>query len=93
MEEVVSEKPKAFAAAHRRDEDRQAYISAFQHASSVIAKVNAEAWQATYFSLSPKSNPKSVYSLLRSVAGSSSSFSNFPTVPLLRSRLRSLPIT
>ena len=37
---------KAFAAAHRSDEDRQAYISASRHASSDIAKANAEAWQA-----------------------------------------------
>ena len=70
VEEAVSEKRKAFAAAHRSDEDRQAYISASRHASSVIAKAKAEAWQTTCSSLSPKSNPKSVHSLLRSVAGS-----------------------
>ena len=29
MESAVSERRKAFAAAHRSDEDRQAYISAF----------------------------------------------------------------
>ena len=33
--------------AYRRDEARQAYISAFRHALSVIAKDEAEAWQAT----------------------------------------------
>ena len=71
VEEAVSERRKAFAAAHKSDEHRQAYISASGHASSVIAK--ADAWQATCSSLSSKSNPKSVYSLLRSVAGSSSS--------------------
>ena len=46
-----------------------------------MAKAKVEAWQATYSSLSAKSNHKSVYSLLRSVAGFSclSSFSpNFP---------------
>ena len=77
----VSERCKAFAAAHRSDEDRQAYISAFLRASSVIAKAKAEAWQTTCSSLSPRSNPKSVHSLLRSIAGSSSSSSsslNFP---------------
>ena len=49
--------------------------------SSVIAKAKAkaEAWQTTCSSLSPKSNPKSVYSLLRSVAGFSSSSPNFPS--------------
>ena len=35
-------------------------------------------WQTTCSSLSPKSNPKSVHSLLRSVAGSTSSSSNSP---------------
>ena len=81
MEGAVSERRKAFAAAHRSDEDRQAYICASRHASSVIAKVKAEAWQTTCSSLSPKSNPKTVYSLLRSIAGSpflSSSSPNFP---------------
>ena len=80
MESAVSERRKAFAAAHRSDEDRQAYISASRRASSVIAKAKAEAWQTTCSSLSPKSNPKSVHSLLRSIAGSSS-FSSSPNFP------------
>ena len=42
MESAVSERRKAFTAAHRSDEDRQAYISTSRRASSVIAK--AEAW-------------------------------------------------
>ena len=81
MEGAISERRKAFAAAHRSDEDRQAYISASRRASSVIAKAKAEAWQATCSSLSPRSNFKSVHSLLRYIAGfpfSSSSFPNFP---------------
>ena len=81
MEEVVRERRKAFTAAHRSDEDRQAYISTSRRASSVIGKAKAEAWQATCSSLLPKSNPKSVCFLLRSIAGSSSSSSssfNFP---------------
>ena len=78
VEEAVSERCKAFAAAHRSDEDRQAYISASRRVSSVIAKAKAEAWQTTCSSLSPKPNPKSVYSFLRSVAGSSSSSSSSP---------------
>ena len=78
MEGAVSERRKAFAAAHISDEDRQAYISASRHASSVIAKAKVEAWQTTCSSLLPKSNPKFVYSLLRSVAGSSSSSPNCP---------------
>ena len=70
MEDAVSERRKAFAVTHRSDEDRQAYISASRRASSIVAK--AEAWQITCSCLSPKSNPKSVYSLLHSVAGLSS---------------------
>ena len=79
VEDAVSERRKAFAAAHRSDEDRQAYISASRRASSVIAK--AEAWQTTCTSLSPTSNPKSVHSLLRSIAGSSFSSSSSPNFP------------
>ena len=78
MESAVSERRKAFAAAHRSDEDRQAYIFASRRASSVIARANVEAWQTTCSSLSPRSNPKSVHSLLRSIVGSPSSSPNFP---------------
>ena len=81
MEEAVSERRKAFAAAHRSDEDLQAYISASRRASSVIAKAKPEAWQTTCSSLSPKSNRKSLHSLLRSVAGSSFSPSSSPNFP------------
>ena len=81
MEEAISERRKAFAAAHRSDEDRQAYISAPRRSSSVIAKAKAEAWKTTCSSLSPKLNPKSVHSLLRSIAGSPSSFSFSPNFP------------
>ena len=78
VESAVSERPKTFVAAHKSDEDRQAYVSASRCASSVIAKAKAEAWQTTCSSLSPTSNPKSVHSLLRSIAGSSSSSSSSP---------------
>ena len=81
MEEAVSERRKAFAAAHRSDEDSQAYISASRRASSVIAKAKAEAWQTTCSSLLPRSNPKPVHSLLCSIAGSSSSSSSSPNFP------------
>ena len=77
VEEAVGERRKAFATAHRSDEDRQAYISASRRPSSVIAKAKAEAWQTTCSSSSSKSNPKSVHSLLRSIAGSPSSSPNF----------------
>ena len=81
VEGAVSKRRKAFATAHRSNEDRQAYISASRRALSVIPKAKTEAWQTTCSSLSPKSNTKTVYSLLRSIAGSSSSSSsslNFP---------------
>ena len=81
VKQAVSERRKAFAAAHRSDEDRQAYITASRRASSVIAKAKAEAWQTTCSSLSPKNNPKSVHSLLRSIAGSPSSSSSSPNFP------------
>ena len=77
MESALSERRKAFAAAHRRDEDRQAYISASRRASSVIAK--AEAWQTTCSYLSPKS----VHSLYRWLS----------TVFLPGNRLWSMPLT
>ena len=77
MEQAVGERRRAFATAHRSDEDRQAYISASRRASSVIAKAKAEAWQTTCTSLSPKS----VHSLLRSIAGSPSSSSSSPNFP------------
>ena len=80
----VRERRKAFAAAHRSDEDRQAYISASRRASTVIAK--AEAWQTICSFLSPRSNPKSVHSLLRSIAGSPSSSSSSPSFPNCSSR-------
>ena len=44
VESTVSERHKAFAAAQKSDEDRQAYISASRRASSVITKAKAEAW-------------------------------------------------
>ena len=81
VEQAVDERRRAFATAHRSDKDRQAYISASRRASSVIAKAKAEAWQITCSSLSPKSNPKSVHSLLRSIAGSPSSSSSSPNFP------------
>ena len=70
VESAVSKRRKVFVVAHGSDEDHQAYISASRCASSVITK--AEAWQTTCSSLSPKSNPNSVHSLICSIAGSPS---------------------
>ena len=81
MEDAVDERRKDFATAHSSDEYCQAYIFASGRALSVIAKAKAEAWHATCSSLLPKSNPKSVYSLLLSVTGFSSSSSSSPNFP------------
>ena len=81
MESAVSERRQAFPVAHRSDEDRQAYISVSRRASSVIAKVKAEAWQTTCSPLSLKSNPKSVHFVLRSIADSPSTCSSSPNFP------------
>ena len=81
VEQAVSKRCKTFAAAHRSDENRQAYIFASRRASSVIAKAKTEAWQTTCSSLSPRSNPESVHSLLRSIAGSPFSSSSSPNFP------------
>ena len=92
VEEAISERRKAFAAAHRSDKDRQAYISASRRTSSVIAKAKTEAWQTTCSSLSPRSNPKSVHSLLHSIAGSPSSSSSSPNFPNCSSPRESAPV-
>ena len=51
------------------------------HSLVVIVKAKAEAWQTTCFFLSPKSNPKSVYFFLRSIAGCPSSSSFYAIFP------------
>ena len=96
MEEAVSERRKAFTAAHRSDEDRQAYISASQRASSVISKAKAEVWQATCSSLSPKSNHNLYalfFALLLGFIPHLFSLLTSLTVFLPGNRLRSPPIT
>ena len=67
-----------------------------QSSWSVIAKAKAEAWQTTCSSLSPRSNPRSVHSLLRSIAGSPSRLLTLltsPTVLLAGNRLWSMLLT
>ena len=89
---MVSKRHKAFAATHRSDEDCHAYISTSRHASSVIAKAKTEVWQTTCSSLSPKSNPKSVHSLLCSIARSLSSSSSSPNFPNCSSSRKSTSV-
>ena len=54
MKEAVRKRRKAFAAAHKSDEDLHLW---FPTCPPVIAKAQAEAWQANRFSLAPKSDP------------------------------------
>ena len=78
VKDAISERCKSFAATHRSNEDRQAYISISRRASSVIAKAKAEAWQVTCLFLSPKSNLNTAHSLLRFITDSPFSSPNFP---------------
>ena len=52
MEEEIGGRRTAFAAAHKSDEDSQAYISASRHALSVITKAKAETRQVIHLPLS-----------------------------------------
>ena len=63
--------------------DLQNYITISRYTSTVIFKAKAESWQKTCSSLSPKTRPSEVFSLLHSISGSptssSSDLSNFPS--------------
>ena len=93
VEEAVSERRKAFATAHRSDEDRQAYISASRHVSSVIAKAKTEAWQTTWSSLS-LSLTLNLYAFFFTLSlALLPPLLTFLTVFLPGNRLRSTPLT
>ena len=94
VEQAVSERRKAFVAAHRSDEDRQAYISDSRRASFVIAMAKAKVWQATCSSFSTKPNPLKLCaaSLVLWLAHFPSLLTS-PTVLLPGNRLRSSPNT
>ena len=87
MEEVISERRKAFAAAHRSDEDRQAYISASRRArqSSPRPRLKHGRRLALLFHLNVTLN---LYTLLPRLPPLLTS----PTV-LPGNRLRSMPLT
>ena len=97
VEGSVSERRKAFAAAHRSDEDRQDYISASRNASSVIAKAKDDAWQTTSYSFSRPNLTLNLCTLSFVLSLALLLHLPFlltsPTIPLPRSRLRSSPIT
>ena len=77
----MQQRRRAFAKAHRSEADRLEYIAASRHASSVVAKAKSRTWQSTCSDLSPRSNPRAVFSLLRSVSGNSKSSSSSPDFP------------
>ena len=80
--DAVAKRRKAFAKAHCSEEDRQHYIATSRYTSTVISKAKAKSWQNTCCSLSPKTRPSEVFSLLRSISGSPSptnyDLPNFP---------------
>ena len=70
--DAVAKRRKAFAKAHCPEEDCQHYIATSRYTSTVINKAKAKSWQNTCSSLSPKTRPSEVFSLLRSISGSPS---------------------
>ena len=97
MEVAVGERHKAFAAAHKSDEDLKVYSSASRRASSVITKAKAEAWQATCSSLFRPNLTLILctlsFVLLLALLPHLPPILTSPTVPILGTRLRSSPIT
>ena len=81
--DAIAKCQKAFAKAHRPKEDCQNYITISRYTSTVISKAKADSWQKTCSSLSPKTCPSQIFSLLCSISGppssSSSDLPNFPS--------------
>ena len=97
VEGAVSERRKAFAAAHRSDEDCQAYITVSRRALSVIAKAKAEACGRRLALLFHLNLTLNLYTLF--FAQSLALLPRLPplltflTVLLPGNRLRSMPLT
>ena len=81
LDELVKARRRAYRTAHLSEEHRQAYLCASRSASDAIAKAKAAAWQRTASNLQPHSQPRKVFSLLRSVSGAPKSSSSDPTFP------------
>ena len=81
--DAVAKCRKAFAKAHCSEEDRQHFIATSKYISTVITNAKAKSWQKTCSSLSPKTRPSEVFSLLRSISGSPSptTTSDLPNFP------------
>ena len=93
VEEAVSERRKAFAAAHRSDEDRQAYISASRRASSVIAKAKTRHGRRLAFLFHPNQTQKLFTLFFALWLALLPPLLTSPTVLLPGNRLRSMPLT
>ena len=96
MEVAVGERSKAFAAAQRSDEDRQAYIAASRRASSVFSKAKAEAWKTTCLPSCPNltQNLSTLFFVLSlALLPRLHPHLTSPTVSLQGNRLRSMPLT
>ena len=80
--DAVAKRRKTFAKAHCSEEDRQHYIATSRYTSTVITKAKAKSWQNTCSSLSPKTRPSEVFSLLCTISGSPSpTTSDLPNFP------------
>ena len=55
--------------AHQSETHRLRYIDASRRASSVISKAKSATWQATCSNLSPRSDPRDIFSLLNAISG------------------------
>ena len=86
MESAVSERRKAFAAAHRSDEDRQVYISASSRASQSSPRLRHGRRLALFFHLN-------LYTLFALSLARLPPLPTSPTVLLPGNRLRSMPLT
>ena len=80
--QMLSQNAERHLRKHCSEEDRQHYIATSRYISTVISKAKAKSWQNTCSSLSPKTRPSEVFSLLRSISGSPSpTTSDFPNFP------------
>ena len=65
----MREQQRACSEAHWSEAHRLEYIDASHRASSVISRAKSATWQATCFNLSPRSDPRAVFSLLNAISG------------------------
>ena len=98
VDQVINERRKAFAAAHRSDANRQAYVSASRHASYVIVTTKSEACHVRRLPLPSHQNLilnlcTLLFALLLALLPHHPPLLSFPTVSFPGSKLRFSPIT